>query len=142
MHLPRYTLIAITCAALTGAASATPNTLHHVGNAIHPAIINMNMAPLNGSRQNGTARLNQSGRNVIIKIAIFNEPKGAAQAAHIHRGTCARLNPAPYKPLKSVVNGTSVTALSMNVRSLKRGQFAINVHDAKNPKRYVSCGDI
>jgi len=142
MHLFRYLLVAASCAALTGAAFATPNTLHHMGNAMHPAIININMAAQNGSRQNGTARLNQAGGNVMVKVAIFNQPRGTVEAAHIHRGTCARLNPVPYKPLKPMTNGTSVTTLNMNLGSLKRGQYAVNVHDAKNPKRYVSCGDI
>lgn len=142
MHLSRYLLVAAGCAALTGAAFATPNTLHHMGNAMHPAIININMAAQNGSRQNGTARLNQAGGNVMVKVAIFNERKGVAEPAHIHRGTCAHLNPVPYKPLKSVVNGTSVTALTMSLGSLKRSHFAVNVHDARNLKRYVSCGDI
>ncbi|MDQ6826579.1 MAG: hypothetical protein M3Z14_05185 [Candidatus Eremiobacteraeota bacterium] len=143
MHLSRYICTGAAFIGLAGvAAFATPNTMHHMGNAIHPSIININMAPLGGSKQNGTARLSQSGNNVMVKIAIFNEPRGASQAAHIHRGKCPNINPVPYKGLRNVVRGTSVTTLPMNLRDLKRGQYAINVHDAKNPKRYVSCGDI
>ncbi len=142
MHLSRYVLTAVAFACLGGAAFAVPNTMHHMGNALHPSIININMAPQGGSRQNGTARINQVGSNVVVKIAIFNEPSGAVEPAHIHRGSCAHLNPSPYKPLKSVVNGTSVTSLPMSIRDLKRGQFAVNVHDAKKLTHYVSCGDI
>jgi hypothetical protein len=142
MHLSRYLFIAACWSALSVAAQATPNALHHAGNAMHPATININMGALNRSRQNGTARLSQSGRNVTVKVAVFNQPKRTVEPAHIHRGTCAHLNPVPYKPLTSVVNGTSVTTLPLDLRTLKQSRFAINVHDAKNPKRYVSCGDI
>ena len=31
---------------------------------------------------------------------------------------------------------------NLSITQLKAGHYAINVHDAKNPKRYVSCGEI
>jgi hypothetical protein len=105
--------------------------------------LQINMGPQNGSKQNGTATLKQRGANLWVKVSVFNEPKGATEMAHIHRGTCAKLNPTPWKPLKSIVNGTSTTTVSgVTIAQLKAGHYAVNVHDAKNPKRYVSCGNI
>lgn len=143
MNFTRLTSLVIAGALLTGTALATPNTMHKVHNSMSSKSFNMNMGPQNGSKQNGTASLKQNGKNLWVKVALFNEPKGASEMAHIHAGTCAKLNPKPWKGLSNVVNGTSITTVSnLSITQLKGGHYAINVHDAKNPKRYVSCGDI
>ncbi|MDQ6823277.1 MAG: hypothetical protein M3Z07_02095 [Candidatus Eremiobacteraeota bacterium] len=143
MNFTRLTSFVIAGALLSGTALATPNTMHKVHNAMSSKTFNMNMGPLNRSKQNGTASLKQDGKNLMVKVAVFNEPKGASEMAHIHAGSCAKLNPKPWKALGNVVNGTSMTKLdNLSITQLKGGHYAINVHDAKNPKRYVSCGDI
>src|SRR5437868_8040453 len=67
-----------------------------------------------------------------------------AQPAHIHKGTCANLDPTPAFPLTSVVNGTSQTSLTtVDLPTLLAGQFAINVHkSAAEATVYTACGDI
>ncbi|HEY8298796.1 MAG TPA: hypothetical protein VIG32_12335 [Candidatus Baltobacteraceae bacterium] len=143
MKLTRYVLAVAVAAAVTGTALATPNTMHKMHNEMATKTLNINMGPQNGSKQNGTAMVKNVGGKLMVKVAVFNEPKGASEMAHIHAGTCAKLNPKPWKPLSNVVNGTSMSTISgVTLKQLEDGHYAINVHDAKNPKRYVSCGDL
>ena len=105
--------------------------------------VDVTMHAQNGSKEDGMAMLTQSGDNLVVKISLKNGTS-APQPAHIHEGTCAKLNPAPKYPLDSVVNGKSTTTLkNMKLSSLQTGGFAINVHkSAGDIKTYVSCGDI
>jgi len=120
------------------------NPLHVAHNALTGNSIDINMGPMNGSKQDGSARIVNKGNAVQVTVKINNEPKGASEPSHIHQGTCKKLNPAPWKPLNSVVNGTSVTTLSgVTIAQLKKGHYAINVHkSATDLKTYVSCGDL
>jgi hypothetical protein len=146
----RYLAIPIAFALTAGAAVAASYPMHKATAAPHkPASamassMTITMHGQNGSKQNGTASLKQAGANVLVKISISNEPKGASEPAHIHPGYCATLNPAPWKPLQSVMNGMSTTTVKgVTLAQLKKSDYAINVHEsAKNIKRYVSCGDI
>lgn len=126
-----------------GAAIAAPNMLVSMHNP-NATSMNINMGAQNGSRETGTASLKQNGKNLWVKISLSNEPHGASQPAHIHMGTCATLNPAPWKVLKNVVNGTSVTTVpNLTIATLEKSKYAINVHEsAANLKRYVSCGTL
>ena len=144
MQFNRAILAAVAALAVTGSAFATPNTMHRMHNAMSGKVQNINMGPLNGSKQNGTATIKGVPGGVWVKVAVFNEPKGASEPAHIHAGTCDKLNPAPWKPLSNVVNGTSTTTIKgVTVDQLKGAHYAINVHaSAANLKKYVSCGDL
>ena len=144
MRLLRWMITAGTMLALTGTAFAVPNALHRMHNAMSSKVLNINMGAQNGSKQNGTATLKDIAGGVWVKVSVFNEPKNASEPAHIHTGTCKKLNPAPYKPLSNVIHGTSVTTVKgITVASLKKSHYAVNVHEsAANLKRYVSCGDI
>ncbi|MBV9402178.1 MAG: hypothetical protein JO018_00455 [Candidatus Eremiobacteraeota bacterium] len=144
MRLLRWTITAGAMLAVTGTAFAVPNAMHRMHNAMSSKVLNINMGAQNGSKQNGTASLKDVAGGVWVKVSVFNEPKGGSEPAHIHQGTCKKLNPAPYKPLSNVVNGTSITTVKgITVASLKKAHYAINVHQsAANLKKYVSCGDI
>lgn len=144
MKLKRFLLVGIAAAAVTGTAFATPNTLHKIHNAMSGKVQNINMGPQNGSKQNGTASVKGVAGGVQVKVAVFHEAKGASEPAHIHEGTCAKLNPVPWKPLSNVVNGTSLTTVrGVTVDQLKAKHYAINVHESTaNLKKYVSCGDL
>ena len=144
MRLLRWTITAGAMLAVTGTAFAVPNAMHRMHNAMSSKVLNINMGAQNGSKQNGTASLKDVAGGVWVKVSVFNEPKGGSEPAHIHQGTCKKLNPAPYKPLSNVVNGTSTTTVKgITVASLKKAHYAINVHQsAANLKKYVSCGDI
>lgn len=144
MKFNRLILAGVAALAVTGTAFATPNTMHKMHNAMSGKVQNINMGPQNGSKQNGTATVKAVAGGVWVKVALFNEPKGASEPAHIHAGSCAKLNPAPWKPLSNVVNGTSITTVKgVTVDQIKGGKYAINVHEStKNLKKYVSCGDL
>ena len=120
------------------------NPLHVAHNAIAGHSLQINMGQQNSSGQAGNASVVDSNGGVNVAIHIKSEPKGASEPAHIHKGTCAKLDPAPWKPLNSVVNGVSMTHLSgVSVAQIKKGKYAINVHkSASDLKTYVSCGDL
>lgn len=130
--------------ALTAAvALATPNAMHQMHNAMSKTNLNINMGPVGGSKQNGTANVKDVAGGVLVTVSVFNQPKGSSEPAHIHQGRCPNVNPAPWKPLKNLINGKSVTTVKgITVAQIKAGKYAINVHDQNNLKHYVSCGNL
>jgi hypothetical protein len=107
-------------------------------------VLNINMGAMNGSKQDGSASVTNKGNGVEVVVTLNNEPKGASEPSHIHKGTCKNIDPAPWKPLKNVVNGKGTTMLpGVTVADLKKGTYAINVHKSANDlQTYVSCGDL
>jgi opacity protein-like surface antigen len=97
----------------------------------------------NGSGQTGTATLTQTGDDILVVIDLKGTGSDA-EPAHIHPGTCAKLNPAPKYPLANVVDGKSTsTVKGVKITDLQTGGFAINVHKSTSDlATYVACGDI
>ena len=128
----------------SGTQAKQLNPLHMAHNAMSGHVLNINMGAMNGSKQDGSATVADKGKGVLVTIHLNNEPKGASEPAHIHQGTCKNLNPAPWKPLKNVVGGVSVTPVAgVSVAEIKKGHYAINAHKSLNDlKTYVSCGDL
>jgi hypothetical protein len=120
------------------------NPAHVAHNAMSGSVMNINMGAMNGSKQDGSASITNKGKGVEVVVKLNNEPKGASEPSHIHQGTCKKINPAPWKPLKNVVDGTATTMVpGVTVAELKKGTYAINVHkSAADLKTYVSCGDL
>jgi hypothetical protein len=120
------------------------NPLHVAHNAIAGHSLQINMGQQNNSGEAGNASVVDVKGGANVTIAVKSEPKGASQPAHIHKGTCAKLDPAPWKPLTPVVNGKSFTHIAgLSVADIKKGKYAINVHKSANDlKTYVSCGDL
>lgn len=100
------------------------------------------MKAQNGSGEDGTATLTQSGADLTVTISIPSGPT-TPQPAHIHTGSCANLGGVKY-PLTNVVSGKSTTTLKgVMLASVETGGFAINVHKSTSDlATYVSCGDI
>lgn len=104
--------------------------------------ITVTMKAQNGSGETGTATLTPEGDKTKVEVALQGAP-GAAQPAHIHMGSCAKLDPKPKYPLENVVGGKSTTTLPVSLASLTGGGYAVNVHKStQDLKTYVSCGDI
>lgn len=121
------------------------NPLHVAHNEMAGHSLQINMGQQNNSGQAGSASVTDAkGGGANVTIEIKSEPKGASEPAHIHQGTCTKLNPAPWKPLTPVVNGKSFTHIpGLTVAEIKKGKYAINVHKSANDlKTYVSCGDL
>src|SRR5579863_8019531 len=121
-------------------AMAATNTMNHVNNAMSAHSMTINLGAQNGSGQNGQAFLNDTSGGLRVKLQVKNQPTGSSEPAHIHEGTCAKLNPAPWKALQNVVGGVSVTTLpGVTLAQLKKAHYAINIHQsAANLKHYVS----
>jgi hypothetical protein len=99
------------------------------------------LKPQNGSGESGAATLRDTPKGLVVTIHLKNA-KGP-QPAHIHAGSCAKLDPKPKYPLHNVVNGMSVTTVpGVTIASLV-GKTAINVHKSLTDiPTYVACGDI
>jgi hypothetical protein len=97
----------------------------------------------NGSNETGTATITETGNNQIeVTVNLSNAPS-EAQPAHIHKGTCANLNPTPQYPLTSLTSGKSTTTVATNLTELTSQPYAINVHKSTTEvATYVSCGEI
>jgi Cu/Zn superoxide dismutase len=96
----------------------------------------------NGSGETGTATLTPQGDKTKVEVMLNGAPS-SAQPAHIHEGSCAKLDPKPKYPLENVTGGKSSTVLPVSVSALMSGGYAINVHKSTDDlKTYVACGDI
>jgi len=95
----------------------------------------------NNSNESGTATLTPAGDSTKVVLDV----KGAdgTQPTHIHKGTCAKLDPKPAFPLSPVVNGKSESTVKASMKDLTSGGYVINGHkSAQDLKTYVFCGDI
>ena len=144
MKHERWIFMPLSAVLFASPAFAATNTMNHMNNAMSPHAMTINLGAQNGSKQEGQAFLNDTSAGLKVKLQLKNEPAGASEPAHIHQGTCAKLNPAPWKPLSNVVKGLSVTTIKgLTIADLKKGTYAINVHEsAANLAHYVSCGDL
>lgn len=68
----------------------------------------------------------------------------APQPVHVHQGPCAKLNPKPTWPLKTLQDGKSTTTLAdVPLSTLTNGDYAINVHKSTSEvQTYVACADL
>lgn len=77
----------------------------------------------------------------------------ATHPSHIHRGTCADLDPNPEYPLSDVGPvlpeaepgsiEVGITSLDVSLDALLAEPFAINLHEStENVENYIACGDI
>jgi hypothetical protein len=105
--------------------------------------VKVELAAQNGSGETGYAMLYPHGAKTKVIVHLKGTPKGVAQPDHIHKGTCANLDPKPAFMLKPVVGGKSITMVDASVADLLKEPMAINVHEsATDLKKYVACGDI
>ncbi|GAC1579196.1 MAG: hypothetical protein NVS3B7_13080 [Candidatus Elarobacter sp.] len=98
----------------------------------------------NASGEHGTATLFQGVKGVIVKVRLSGAPESIDQPAHIHKGTCEKLDPKPMYALTLVKNGQSQTTIpNVTLAELQGGAYAINVHKStKEVPVYVSCGNL
>jgi hypothetical protein len=105
--------------------------------------VTVNLSAQNASGESGTATLTPQGDKTQVVIKLTGAPDTAQQPAHIHDGSCAKLDPKPRVPLQNVVGGNSTTTLDMKLGDIMGKGGAINVHkSAADVKTYVACGDM
>ncbi len=101
------------------------------------------LSPQNNSGESGTATLTKDGSKTKVVLSVTGAPAGVNQPVHIHKGTCANLDPKPTYPLSPVVNGKSETTVNASLDDLQSGGYAINGHkSATEVSKYVFCGPI
>jgi hypothetical protein len=131
----KFVLLAVAALALFAFSGA--------GAFAQSSTVTLTMGEQNGSGQNGASALVDAGSGSTAVAINISGGSDTPQPAHIHRGTCANLDPKPAFPLTSVVNGTSETIVNVSMAELTSGNYAINVHkSAAEASVYVSCGDI
>jgi hypothetical protein len=108
--------------------------------------VTINLGEQNNSGESGTARLTRQGDKTKVVLDLRNPSATMAsqtQPAHIHKGSCAKLDPTPTYALADVMDGRSTSTVDAKLDDLRKGAFAINVHkSAAKIQTYVACGDI
>lgn len=107
-------------------------------------VVRITLIDENGSGEDGSAQVTDLGDGTVkVELIMMNAPEGAVQPAHIHKGSCATLDPNPAFPLESIKEGKSTSTLKTTLSELTKEKYAINVHEsAANVARYVSCGNL
>ncbi|HWR77919.1 MAG TPA: hypothetical protein VN283_12025 [Thiobacillus sp.] len=106
-------------------------------------VVTVKLVAQNNSGQNGVATLMPEGDKTKVVIEIPNAPTDVAQPAHIHLGSCDKLDKAPKWNLEAVKGGRSVTMVPVSLDTILKDRTAINVHkSAAEAQIYVSCGNI
>lgn len=102
------------------------------------------LSPQRNSGESGTATLTKQGdKQTKVVLSVTGAPAGVSQPVHIHKGTCAKLDPKPAFPLSPLVNGRSETVVNASIDELSKGGYAINGHkSAQEVSTYVFCGDL
>lgn len=103
----------------------------------------VNLAEENKSGESGTATLKEENGKTTVTLTLTGFTKDVFQPAHIHVGACPGVGAVKY-PLTNVINGSSVTILSITLAELKQNlPLAINVHkSAKEITNYTACGEL
>jgi hypothetical protein len=120
-----------------------------VGGAAPPAAqaadgpVTVELGEENGSGQTGTATLTAVSADETRVVVEVTNPPAETQPAHIHRGSCADLDPAPLYGLPNLIDGRSETTVPASLDELGDGGLALNVHrsDAQLDL-YVACGNL
>jgi hypothetical protein len=139
------TLVSVLVAGLaaSGVAFAQQDTKAKSAKKGAAKAVTVRLAQQNKSGETGTARLTAQGDQTKVEISLKGAPKGVPQPAHIHDGSCAKLDPKPKHGLENVVDGKSTTTVPAKLDELLNGRNAINVHkSAEDIKTYVACGNI
>lgn len=98
----------------------------------------------NGSAESGTATLTAVGDQTRVVLDIQSRsatPVAPRQPAHIHKGSCDKLDPTPAYGLSDVKAGKSTSTVDVKLDDLIDDAVVINVHEStENVERYVACG--
>ena len=130
-------------ARILGLVLAVGGLLAGIGLGYAAGPVTIQLTPQNNSGESGTAVLTEVGAKTKVVVAVNGAPAGVAQPMHIHKGTCANLDPAPAFGLTTLTDGKSETTVDVPLTNLQQGGYAINGHkSAQDAKTYVFCGNI
>jgi len=138
---PRFVTLAAALALVAGLAPAIAAD-KLAGAMMMKAPLTIPVKALNGSGESGTATLTDTKAGLKVVISLTGAPAGP-QPAHIHKGSCAKLDPKPEYPLSSVVDGKSTTVVPGVTIGQILGKTAVNVHKSTTDiPTYFACGDV
>ena len=97
----------------------------------------------NASGQSGTVTLTRQGDQTQVVIESFSPFGREPQPAHVHKGTCANLDPEPAYALPNLVDGIAGDTIDVPLSELLDGEYAVNIHrSAAKADEYTACADI
>ena len=110
---------------------------------VSAADLKVELKAQNNSGENGTATLSDAGAGKTkVSINVTGAP-ATAQPLHIHKGTCAKMDPKPAHALPNLTAGKSETTINVAMGDLQKEPHAINGHkSAQEASVYVFCGEI
>jgi hypothetical protein len=105
--------------------------------------VKVDLSQQSNSGESGTATLTKQGdKQTKVVLAVKGAPE-STQPVHIHKGSCANLDPKPAFPLSPLTRGKSETVVNASLDDLEKGGYAINGHkSAQDLKTYVFCGEV
>jgi hypothetical protein len=129
--------------AAIGAALVLAVTAQSPAPATRKLPMQIRLAEQNKSDESGTATLLDGAKGLIVRLRL----RGGGdvdQPAHIHKGTCEKLDPKPAYALTTVHDGSSEKTIEgVTIAQLEKSPYAINVHKStKEIPVYVACGNI
>ena len=105
--------------------------------------LTLDLVEQNASGQSGTVTLSNQGDGTQVVIESFSPFGRDAQPAHIHKGTCANLDPEPAYALPNLVDGVSGDTVAVSLDELLDGEYAVNIHrSVDQADLYTACADI
>jgi Cu/Zn superoxide dismutase len=125
-----------------GAQETAEEVLTEAEEALDEALT-LDFEEQNGSGIGGTVKLEPTSEGQLeVEIELTGSGSGP-HPAHIHRGSCADLDPNPAFPLEDVVDGRSKTTVDVTTADLVADEYAVNIHESPaNANTYVACADV
>lgn len=124
------------------AAETVEEALDDVETAL-PDSFTLQLAEQNDSGISGEVELSPTSEGQLEVEIELDGSDGGPHPAHIHRGSCADLDPNPEFPLEDVVDGESDTTLEISPADIVADEYAINVHESpESLDVYVACADV
>lgn len=130
-------------ALIAGVTAQSPSPSSMSASMMHKPM-QVRLTQQNASGETGTATLLDGSKGLIVRLRLEGGNSEGPQPAHIHKGTCDKLDPKPTYPLENVGKGMSETVIpNVTVAQLEKTPFAINVHKSTSEvATYVSCGNV
>jgi hypothetical protein len=137
------TAIAVILALLGAGCGGSTSSESGTGEVVE---IEVPLEAQNGSAESGNATLTAVGDQTRVVLDIQSRsatPVAPRQPAHIHKGSCEKLDSTPAYGLNDVKAGKSTSTVDVKLDDLINETVVINVHEsAENVERYVACGII
>lgn len=136
-------LIALCCTLVLAASGCAPRELKVTMNAD------------NNSGQSGFAVLIDRGNEIDVVVETSAPEFEGVQSVHLHRGNCGEVE-AIYADLEPIAQFTEKpgragsttrgvlkrgTSVKVQFEDFAKGEWLINIHDAREFTLYVSCGE-